>query len=352
MKLRHILSSIILYFVLLVTPFLVSAYTIEISAIVPGCGNNIIESGEQCDGTSFGGATCNSRGYTGGGTLSCTEMCTFNVSMCTVATIPPSGGGGGGGGSDGGTNIPLTNVVFVGKAYPRSTITLLKDAQVVATTISDAGANFQITISGISGGNYFFSLYSEDSKGNRSSLLTFPVGIKEGVTTKIGDIYITPTIAVDKSEVKRGDNIIIFGQSSPLSEVTISVNSDEEHFVKRITDAAGAYLLNFDTSVLELGQHNTKSKVALNGEISSFSKVVGFTVGTKNVYVEPTSTSTYIKGDLNNDGKVNLVDFSIASYWYKFPLSSSFKVIEKRHLNGDGKIDLLDFSMIAFYWTG
>jgi hypothetical protein len=47
-----------------------------------------------------------------------------------------------------------------------------------------------------------------------------------------------------------------------------------------------------------------------------------------------------------------LVDFSIAAYWYKRPISDTFKVIEKQWLNGDGKISLVDFSIIAYYWTG
>ncbi len=48
------------------------------------CGNNIVESGEQCDGTNLNGATCVSRGYDGG-SLSCSNSCTFNVSSCTNA---------------------------------------------------------------------------------------------------------------------------------------------------------------------------------------------------------------------------------------------------------------------------
>jgi len=48
-----------------------------------GCGNGILETGEQCDGTSLGGATCMSLGYTSG-TLACTTSCTFDTSGCAV----------------------------------------------------------------------------------------------------------------------------------------------------------------------------------------------------------------------------------------------------------------------------
>lgn len=49
----------------------------------PICGNGVVESGEQCDGTNLNGQTCVSRGFTGG-TLSCSGSCTFNTASCTV----------------------------------------------------------------------------------------------------------------------------------------------------------------------------------------------------------------------------------------------------------------------------
>jgi len=312
--------------------------TITIRVRISVCGNNIKESGEQCDGSDLGGASCQSLGYSGG-TLSCRPDCTFDTSGCIVA--PPAGGGGGGG-----YVAPVTQVIFSGRAYPKSTVTLLKDAQVAAVTVADANANFSITLSGLSGGNYIFSIYAEDDQGRRSSLLTFPVSVTSGVTTKIEGIFIAPTIAVDKIEVKKGDNIAIFGQSAPNSEITIAVSSDEEIFVKTPADKYGAYLYNLDTSPISMGQHFAKSKSALKGEISSFSQAVSFLVGTKNVFALPPGKCP-LKADLNGDCRVNLVDFSIAAYWYKRPSPPP-----SVDLNGDGKVDLVDFSIMAYYWTG
>ena len=263
--------------------------------------------------------------------------------VAPVVNNNSNSGGGGGGGGGGVTGV--TSVIFSGRAYPKSTVTLLKDAQVAATTIAGADANFQMSVSNFSPGNYIFSIYSEDTKGLRSSLLSFPVSVTAGASTNVSGIFITPTIDVDKTEVKKGDNIAIFGQSTPKSEIVIQVNSDETFFDKKISDENGAYLFNFDTSVLELGQHSTKSKTSLNGEISSFSKVVGFTVGAKNVLNKVKTDVT--KSDVNDDHKVNLVDFSIVSYWYKRPNPPATV-----DLNRDGKIDLKDFSIMAYHWTG
>jgi hypothetical protein len=167
----------------------------------------------------------------------------------------------------------------------------------------------------------------------------------------VSGIFISPTIAVDKSEVKRGDDIAIFGQSAPQSDIVISVNSDQEFFAKTNTDKNGIYLYNFDTTELDMGQHLTKSKAALNGDVSSFSKSVGFLVGTKNV-AAAAAAKCPAKADLNNDCRVNLVDFSIAAYWYKRTLTPAFMAIEKERLSGDGKISLVDFSIMAYFWTG
>jgi hypothetical protein len=314
--------------------------TVTITVKLSVCGNGILEGGEECDGSDLNGLTCIDFGYNGG-TLTCNHDCTFNTSNCFRR-----GGGGGGGG---GVYVPPpaeTKVVFTGRAYPKSIVTLLKDAQIAATTIADANANFSISLSGLSAGNYIFSLYSEDNKGIRSSLLTFPVSVTAGTTNNIGNIFIAPTIAVDKSEVKRGDNIAIFGQSAPQADIIVSVNSEEEFFGKTISDKDGIYLYNFDSSFVDYGTHYAKSKASIgNQAVSGFSNVISFKVGTKNVFAQPEKIP--LKGDLNNDKRVNLIDFSIAAYWYKRP--SPPKTVD---LNGDGKIDLVDFSILAYYWTG
>lgn len=275
----------------------------------------------------------------------CTDSSATNYGgalPCTYYTPPPSGGGGGGGGF-----YSQTTVIFSGKAYPKSIVTLLKDAQIVASTVAGTDASFQITLNNLTAGNYIFSMYSEDKNGLRSSLLTFPVSVTAGQTTNVSGIFLSPTISVDKSEVKRGDDITIFGQSVPQSDIVISVHSDEEYFSKTISDKDGIYLYNFDTSFLDLGSHVTKSKASIGNQlVSGYSNTVNFKVGTQNIAAAPVKKCP-AKGDLNNDCRVNLVDFSIASYWYKGVLSTAFKAIEISKLNGDGKVNLVDFSIMA-----
>lgn len=318
--------------------------TVQIAGIVVGCGNGIVESGEECDNAALAGATCRTRGFTSG-LLTCTASCVYNTTSCVYT--PPVSSGGGGGGSTNNT----AQVVLTGRAYPHSQVTVLKDAQVVATTIADNTAHFQVLVKGLAAGTYIFSLYSEDTKGVRSALLTFPVTVTRGILDKIDSIFVSPTLTGDKLQVKRGEPIVLFGQSAPIANVTIEVNSDESHFVKTAAGSDGVYLYNFDTSILELGQHHARARSTADAVISPQSSAYGFTVGTTNIFA-PASTTCPTKGDLNSDCRVNLVDFSIAAFWYQKVLSPAFVIREKAHLNGDGKVNIIDFSIMAFHWTG
>ncbi len=273
------------------------------------------------------------------------EILSTSVQVQIVTTTTTTIGGGGGGGGYIPPLPPETKVIFEGRAYPLSKVNVLKDGQLAVSTISGPDAKFYASIEGLSSGNYLFAVYSEDSHGRRSTLFTFPVFITQGVTTKISGIFIAPTIDINKSEVKRGENIAIFGQSVPQSDIVISVSSDEEFFTKTISDKDGIYLYNFDTSVLDYGSHYTKSKASIENLISGFSYSINFQVGTKTIMKKTIKVPE--KGDLNNDKRVNLIDFSVLAYWYNRLLPSSTV-----DFNNDGKVNLVDFSIMAYYWTG
>lgn len=154
--------------------------------------------------------------------------------------------------------------------------------------------------------------------------------------------------------VKKGDTIQILGQIAPSAEILVTIysESEKEFFAKTKADSDGVYLQNFNTAELEYGPHTTKSKAGLEEEISGYSLAAGFQVGKINVDNDGSPQSCDIRADLNTDCRVNLVDFSIAAYWYKRPISESFGAIEATKLNGDGKVDLVDFSIMAYHWTG
>lgn len=86
------------------------------------CNNDILEAGEDCDGSLLGTATCQTVGNYVGGTLGCTTTCDFDVSQC----VPPAGCGDGAvdAGEDcDGVNLDGNDCTTIGGNYTGGTLT-------------------------------------------------------------------------------------------------------------------------------------------------------------------------------------------------------------------------------------
>jgi len=262
-----------------------------------------------------------------------------------------SGGGGGGGTASGGSATPaISTVVNVsGAAYPLSTVVVLQDGQTALQTIAGPDGNFSASLTNLTAGSYIFSVYGEDSAGRRSATFNFPVTITAGATTNISGIFLSPTIGLDKTTVKKGDTLTIFGEAVPSAPVTIQVDSAGPVFLNTTSSANGAYLYEMNTANLELGSHVAKSEAASGNVVSDYSLAAGFTVGSENISA-PTQSAcppNYQLADLNKDCRVNLVDFSILAYWWHRPNPPVGYLI-----SGGTGVSLKDFSIMAYEWTG
>jgi len=331
------LSIIPIFLGLALSPILffgvTSASNLSVTVSVITCGDNIKAGGEQCDGTDLGGATCISQGYSSGN-LSCESNCTFNVSGCV------SGGGGTGGG--GGTSISNieTKVILEGRAYPSSTVTILKDGKEAGKTIADNQANFQKEITNLSPGVYTFSLWAEDKNKIKSITYTLTFRVSANAITNVSGIFLPSTIDIDKTTVKKGEILNIFGQTIPEAEVNIYIASNE--IIEKVySDKIGAWILPFFTQRLEDGMHTAKARSKLNSqEASGFSNMLAFVVG------DAMRGFFGASADVNKDKKVNLTDFSILLYnWGSLKNKAA-------DLNHDGKINIVDFSIMLYWWTG
>jgi len=276
--------------------------------------------------TTFDGSLC-----TVDGSIFCGANTSFDGSLCNSSIT----GGGGGGGA---TGVTQTGASFSGRAYPLSRVNLLKDGQIVASTIAGPDARFAVSITNLNAGSHTFSVIGEDESGRTSQALVFSVFLASGVFTEISGLFLAPTLAVDKKEVRQGDNIAIFGQTVPQGAVTIGVSSLHETFHFTDSDDQGVFLYNLDTAPLARGDHETRAKAATEGEISEFGRTVGFAVGDENIFTDEAPCPAI--GDLNSDCRVNLIDFSIAEFWYERPLSALFLQTEAEKLNGDGQVNL------------
>lgn len=331
-----------------------SSATVRSRIQITVCGNGVKETGEQCDVTDLGGATCVSRGFSGG-TLGCTPACDYHTSACVPAAAVGGGGsssGGGGGGSSYVAPPAVTGIVLRGRAFPLRPVYALKDGSPAASVTATAGGEFSVSLSGLSSGNYSFLIYGDDRDGLRSASFAVPVSIALGTTTQVGGIFLAPTLKADKSAIGPGDVLSLSGQTVPDADVDIVVSpSSGAPLAYRIRSGIdGSYSYRLSAASLKAGKYGIQAKARSSALESASSTEVFFEVGEKTIDSVPERTA--VKGNLNGDGKVNLVDFSIAAFWYKRPLSGEFAALEKAYLNGDGKLDLTDFSIMAYYWSG
>ena len=234
-----------------------------------------------------------------------------------------------------------TQVILQGLAYPGAELTILKDGQVATGGIlADSGGNFKVTLTTLTAGIYTFSVWAEDKEGRRSTTFSFTATVTSGMTTTISNIFLPPTIELEKTGVKKGEVLNILGQSAPQSEITIKINSPGEIIKTVTTTAGGDWGYPFNTTPLEDGVHFAKAKANLNGLLSSYSNVLVFYVGKE---VAPGKVKS---ADLQGDVRVNLVDFSILLYNWGTPRNT------KADINDDGWVNLVDFSIMMHQWTG
>ncbi len=307
------------------------------------------------DGSGSGGGT--GTGDTGSGSGS------TNGSGGGGGSSGGSGGGGGGGGGSGassegdggsggieGTDKPYQSgdgrVIINGYAFPRSTITILVDGQIADTVTSGGDGAFSSTLDAIARGAYTFGVYGTDKSGVKSSTYstTFTVTGARGST--LSNINVMPSIKVTPNPVDPGVALTVSGYSIPNATVTIENQNDKSSAsLKTFTatsDNNGAWSVQVPTDGFNKGTYKVRAKAKQEAGISTnFSGYTFYGVGE--------AAKIARSSDLNRDGKVNLIDFSILLFWWGTAGGNSNPPAD---INGDGKVSLTDFSIMIFNWTG
>ena len=256
------------------------------------------------------------------------------------------GGGGGGGGSSGNTNQTGAGIVLSGLASPGAKVFVLKDGVQVAQTTADPGASFNVSLMNLNPGNYVLSVYTQDTNGLKSASNSFTVNVTNNVVARVDNLFLAPTIDTSLSQVKKGEPIGVFGKSVPNTQVNVYVHSDNQIITKTNSDKNGAWYKQVDTSFLEYGNHTAQSRAVAAVLLSQESPLVNFLVG--NVSVAKPALGTCVRSDLNCDGRVDIIDFSILlSAW-----SSKNPKNIKTDINNDAIVDITDLSIMLYGWTG
>lgn len=275
-------------------------------------------------------------------------LISFSVPAPQPTPAPGAGTGAGGGG--GGAPFPpppgSPEVVIEGWAYPRSSITLLKDGKTDKTTEAGTDAKFNFILNQLTPGVYTIGIWARDTEGRRS--------ITQSVTfTAVADaktvikVFLPPSLTVVKDQVVPGETIQITGQSAPQSEIETwlfpqTEKDQPKNIIKTMatTTSQGKWEVLIGTDNLKIGTYIIKARTKLKDLGSSeFGQLIYVGVG------QPALPDLRNRADLNRDGRVNLVDFSILLFHW----NSDDAVAD---INLDGRVNLADFSIMMYYWTG
>ncbi len=363
--------------VFLARPPRANASTLQTSITISICGNGVVDSNEVCDqgaGNNTGGygsstpqricaPDCQSYGpYCGDGILQVrfTEQCDQGAlngvgGICSALCVPipptppspPPQPSVVLGSIPSLPNVPTgvipssnqTQVVLRGKGYPNSDIHILLDGKPNTVVRADSNADFLFNTKDVTPGTATFSFWAKDSTGVTSVTTSVVFDIVQSAVTSVANIFLPPTLSLSSQQIAPGGLLTLFGQSVPKAKVITNLEKDTSSTLASDVDPSGNWALQLDTSSIAVGFHSAKVSFLLSTTSKSgFGKSLNFFVGSKLPAGGPSP-------DLNGDGKVNLVDFSIFLLsWNTHDIRSDF--------NEDGIVNLADFSIMLFAWTG
>ena len=213
--------------------------------------------------------------------------------------------------------------------------------------MKNASGVFTATIDQIARGVYTFGVYAVDSAGTKSSTFSTTFSVVGARTSNLSNINLMPTIKVNPNPVDPGGTVTFSGFSIPNSTIDIETQRDKSgSSVKKfqaVSGASGAWSVNVPTTGFEQDTWKVRVK-STNVTLAIVTQFSGFTFYGVGAAVKKGSNS-----DLNRDGKVNLIDFSILLFHWN---TSGGQSDPPADINQDGRVSLTDFSIMIFNWTG
>jgi len=237
--------------------------------------------------------------------------------------------------------IKPTSVAFAGFAYPDSRLkfyrrslvdTATRNTYILDTeTVADANGKFSKSFMALLQGEYFFAVEARDKDGRSSGILGFTANLFSNNELRADSIIVPPTVGLATSRIKRGDKLKFFGYATPQYFIELEIDGILKYSAQ--ADANGYYILEADTRRFSAKDHFARVFQAdVAGNTSATSPTKTFTV----------TLLSYPQSDFNNDGIINIKDWSIFLFNWR-----SLKAEEKKiaDLDGNGKADINDFSI-------
>lgn len=135
--------------------------------------------------------------------------------------------------------VPGVALTVSGIVAPSATVALLSpDGIIYRGAVADANGNFAFENILLPKSLSQFCIESIDVKRLGNSLACFPLATKEKEEV-VDDIFLPPTLGLQRQEIIAGSDAVVFGYSMPEADVTIRLNREQSFSVR--TDASGYY---------------------------------------------------------------------------------------------------------------
>jgi hypothetical protein len=164
-------------------------------------------------------------------------------------------------------------------------------------------------------------------------------------TSSLSNINVVPSVLVSPDPVDPGQPLSVSGYALPNATITIEngrSGSIGGTPIEVQSDADGQWSTTLDTSGFVQDTYQVRARAEqTDGRSTVFSNYTFYGVGQE--------AEQPINADLNRDGSVNLIDFSILLFWWNSDGGDSSPPAD---INQDGTVSLTDFSILLFNWTG
>lgn len=296
------------------------------------CGNGVKESGEQCDGTDYGGVMCSSLGYDAG-TLSCSDACTYVATSCTTAATA------------------FSNESFVSTA-DHSTSLPDGDNGVAVIVPQDSYA-----------GELALFLFSHPAADLATAK---PSPGSQNVVGKLYDLrFVDPSGEILHTLDKASTVTLSYTTADlgTLRESTLAPYQSEDgsstwtaipDYTRDTTAKTVTFTTNEFSTFGIFGSRARHSSHGTDGTTTDTTDTVDVVDQEQEKpltppvpKITPEEKKKIIKvADFNGDGRVDISDLSIILFYF----DQIGSTIEKYDLNHDGTIDIADVSIMLYYW--
>ncbi|PIS21551.1 hypothetical protein COY33_00745 [candidate division WWE3 bacterium CG_4_10_14_0_2_um_filter_42_7] len=255
-----------------------------------------------------------------------------------------------------GGDLEDTTLSFSGMTSPKAVVTVTRDGAVIGTTIADDGGRFDFTLTAQTHGIKEYKLYATDRGNLSTSTIGYTINLTENANTSLGNIFLPPTITLDKTKVSQDGTVKFSGISYPSSTITLFF-SPHPFSKTAIANNTGYWEYSLEAKDLDAAEYQVYAISAYQSTQSLGSspftlKIESATVTTSLLNLKPIEELLRLPEavalfDPNGDGKIELPElFDVASAWFK-EFSKSFG--GTCDLNNDGRCDITDFSILMYY---